>query len=264
MEVIYRIDTLNGGVYIGSAEDYAVRKTTHLSALRNKRHSNWHLQRDFKRYGEEGFSFSVIETVDNPYIVEENGKTRLINREQYWIDETRKLIMSDKFYNINPIAGRTAKGRKMRDETKRMLSAKATGRKQRKDVVERIAAKKRGVSTKGKTYRLLSPDGKLFETNSLGDFARQYDLDASNLYKLFNGKRIQYKGWKAAEGGKTPKTFDSINAKTYIFISPSGEVTEIINLRKFCTENNLNQGNMQSVAAGKRNQHKGWKRYTAE
>jgi hypothetical protein len=48
-------------------------------------------------------------------------------------------------------------------------------------------------------------------------------------------------------------------AKTHRFTSPDGEKVDVYNLRKFCKENNLNQGNMFSVAKGNRNQHKGWK-----
>ena len=48
-------------------------------------------------------------------------------------------------------------------------------------------------------------------------------------------------------------------AKKYKFINPNGDLVEIVNLSKFCRENNLNQGLMSSVARGYRSHHKNWK-----
>ncbi|NOH23530.1 HNH endonuclease [Vibrio europaeus] len=47
-------------------------------------------------------------------------------------------------------------------------------------------------------------------------------------------------------------------AKTFHFLTPEGELTKVFNLKKFCRENNLNSGNLNQVALGKRKQHKGW------
>lgn len=48
-------------------------------------------------------------------------------------------------------------------------------------------------------------------------------------------------------------------AKKYILLSPQGKEFQILNLNRFCKENNLNCANMILVAQGKRKQHKGWK-----
>ncbi|MFA0145365.1 NUMOD4 domain-containing protein [Vibrio lentus] len=50
-------------------------------------------------------------------------------------------------------------------------------------------------------------------------------------------------------------------AGTFTFISPTGEITNIHNMRKFCTDNNLNSGSMSSVWTGRRRSHKGWTKY---
>lgn len=47
-------------------------------------------------------------------------------------------------------------------------------------------------------------------------------------------------------------------SKTYRVKSPSGEIFEGSNLKEFCKENGLNQGNMSRVCAGSLNQTKGW------
>ena len=48
-------------------------------------------------------------------------------------------------------------------------------------------------------------------------------------------------------------------AKNYKLIDPEGQVVEVYNLNQFCKVNGLNQGNMNEVCLGHRNQHKGWK-----
>lgn len=48
---------------------------------------------------------------------------------------------------------------------------------------------------------------------------------------------------------------------TYKFVSPSGEVVEVVGLNKFCHKNGLTQANMSKVAAGLRPKHKGWTLY---
>jgi len=48
------------------------------------------------------------------------------------------------------------------------------------------------------------------------------------------------------------------SAKNYIFISPSGAIVPVYNLRKFCRDNRLNASNMCQVSKGRLSQHKGW------
>jgi len=50
-------------------------------------------------------------------------------------------------------------------------------------------------------------------------------------------------------------------SKNYSLVSPTGVVVEVFNLCKFCRDNNLMQPNMDKVVKGKRNHHKGWKRF---
>lgn len=59
------------------------------------------------------------------------------------------------------------------------------------------------------------------------------------------------KGFKQSDFQK--KRITETLAKTWQVTSPEGVVTTIINLRQFCKDNNLDQGNMS------RGKHKGWK-----
>lgn len=47
-------------------------------------------------------------------------------------------------------------------------------------------------------------------------------------------------------------------SKEYKFRSPKGEVVKIVNLAKFCRENNLNNSNMLSVLSGRYKHSQGW------
>lgn len=53
------------------------------------------------------------------------------------------------------------------------------------------------------------------------------------------------------------------NARHWTFISPLGEVVKIYNLKKFCRENGLHDGHMNSVynSDPKYQAHKGWRKY---
>lgn len=45
----------------------------------------------------------------------------------------------------------------------------------------------------------------------------------------------------------------------WVVTNDKGESFNIVNLRKFCTDNKLDQGNMVKVSQGILKQHKGWK-----
>ena len=48
-------------------------------------------------------------------------------------------------------------------------------------------------------------------------------------------------------------------AKTYLVTYPCGKTEVVYNMRKFCRERGLNNGNMSLVVSGKYKQHKGFK-----
>jgi len=49
-------------------------------------------------------------------------------------------------------------------------------------------------------------------------------------------------------------------AKEYKFINPEGDEVTIVNLTKYCRENNLSQGMLVRVHGGFRKSHKGWRK----
>lgn len=78
---IYRItNTKDGKFYIGSARNVRRRLRHHLIMLRAGTHTSPHLQRAWSRDGERSFRFDLIEQISSD---------RLIEREQFWLNETR-------------------------------------------------------------------------------------------------------------------------------------------------------------------------------
>lgn len=108
MKGIYHIkNKVNNKVYIGSAVNFERRKFEHLHKLKKGIHHSYYLQKSWDKYGEHSFEILLLEEV----ICDED----LINREQWWIDNS----MSD--YNMCKIAG-SVLGYKHSDETKEKLS----------------------------------------------------------------------------------------------------------------------------------------------
>lgn len=59
---IYKIECLeNGKVYIGRSASPSCRARMHLGALKGNRHKIEDMQKDFNQYGEESFTFEVLE-----------------------------------------------------------------------------------------------------------------------------------------------------------------------------------------------------------
>jgi group I intron endonuclease len=104
---VYAItNTVNGNQYIGSAVELQNRWQTHRQSLRKGTHHSVYLQRAWSKYGEDCFTFSVLEYCE---------KGKLIQREQFYFDN-----LSPK-YNTAKIAGNTL-GVKHTDDAKQKMS----------------------------------------------------------------------------------------------------------------------------------------------
>lgn len=89
---IYMImNTINNKCYVGSTKNFRKRKYEHFKDLRNNKHHSYHLQSSFNKYGQEFFSFIVLEKVEDLKL--------LIERELYWI-KLKESIDHSKGYNI--------------------------------------------------------------------------------------------------------------------------------------------------------------------
>ena len=103
------IDTVTGKPYIGASVNVERRWRVNKCELRGGKHCNPKLQRAWNKYGEEVFTFSLLEECD---------RTDLIECEQRWIDHYDAV---SKGYNILSHA-RSTQGRKFSDEALSRLS----------------------------------------------------------------------------------------------------------------------------------------------
>jgi len=91
---VYGIKNIvNNKIYIGISKDILKRWNRHKNNLKNNKHINDHLQSSWNAYGEQCFSFYVIEECDVSLIEE---------REIYYIN---KFKTNDRSYGFNKTSG---------------------------------------------------------------------------------------------------------------------------------------------------------------
>lgn len=100
---IYKITCYNNDkFYIGSSTNINRRLKEHVGLLRNNKHSNPRLQKDWNKYGEKNFKYEIIETI--------HDTSKLLIKEKWWLDNT-KCYERKIGFNIssNPRAGAAGK-----------------------------------------------------------------------------------------------------------------------------------------------------------
>jgi group I intron endonuclease len=90
---IYSIEnTITGADYIGgTATSFQARWKRHKQELRAGWHTSKRLQRDWRKYGEQAFVFTVIERIEDPDTIWE--------RERYWISFRLQYCTPEENYN---------------------------------------------------------------------------------------------------------------------------------------------------------------------
>ncbi len=140
---IYKITcTANKRIYIGSAVNLRKRKNDHFSYLRQNTHGNPHMQNAWNKYGEQAFTFEILELV---------LPMSLTAREQYWFNKLKPF--DRKGFNIAHEAGSSLGmkmspeaieksrqgnlGKKMSPEARAKMSQAHLGKKQSPEHVEK-------------------------------------------------------------------------------------------------------------------------------
>lgn len=224
---IYKITcTTNGKIYVGSALNLRQRCRDHFNTLRRNVHHNPNLQRAFNKYGEQSFIVEVLELVLVPDF--------LIVREQYWFQLLKPF--GKRGFNVDRVAGsrlgwkatpetierlRTSHiGKKLSDDALRKLSEATKGRKHRPESIEKMRLAKRG--------------------HTVSDEARA-KISASKTGHTY-----------------APEVYAG-RMKSLIVTSPDGIKYEVVGVKQFCKEHNLDTSSLMRVAQGNYSHHKGWK-----
>jgi group I intron endonuclease len=234
---VYVITCLvNDKVYIGSSAEPSKRWSTHRSLLRKNKHHSVHLQNAWNAYGENAFTFSIIENA--PLAV-------LIEREQYWID-FHQSYNPVHGYNRSHKAGAPMAGLSHSEDTKATFSQQRMGM---------LNGNYRGPNCNcvvcGAPFRKAKRERKYCSQSC-------YHADSDRLTP-----ELRYKFGIATRGKKlslerVQKTVVA-QQRCYIVTDPSGNEYHIKGLAAFCREQCLDQASMSHTMSGKQATHKGWK-----
>lgn len=227
---------INGKVYIGSSKNIYRRKNEHLKKLSKNCHHCKGLQNAWNKYGENNFSFEILETL------QEYDKTILLIREEFFINkvlnENRKNLYNSKLKptcNFKPFFTEELRSK----QSQRMLGNKImVGLKRSKESIEkqRLTFLKI-LKTKTKEQKTLSAKKAVITRNTLYDFGeliskgkklhakfdwdnkqtkpvKQLDLEG-NLIKLWASAYQVEKtfGWKSSNVSRI--CYGGVGLKTY-------------------------------------------------
>ena len=222
---IYRITcTVTGKIYIGSAVNLQARWRQHRNSLRHNTHHSITLQRAWNKYGEQAFTFEVLELV---------LPMSLTAREQYWFKKLKPF--GKRGYNIASVAGSNL-GRKASLATREKLRISHLGKKQGEET-------KRKLSDANKDKQFSAATREKIRLAKLGK--KRSPEVVANLRSINIGRKHD------------PEVYAG-RMKTLIVISPDGTEYIVHGIRKFCREHNLSISSLRQVALGKYSQHKGW------
>jgi group I intron endonuclease len=260
---IYCIRHLESGKrYIGSAVNLARRQRVHLHHLRHSTHHSITLQRAWDKYGENAFSFEIVELILTPFLLE---------REQHWLDKFQ-CFNPAKGYNIDRIAGsrighspspetreklRQANlGKKYSEETKRKHSEQGKTRTQSPETREKVRLIRLGTKRSPETCEKL-------RLASLGRKQSEETKEKRRISSL--GKTMSEDARARIRATNAVHPSHVKRMKTLIVTSPEGEVFTIHGIGKFCKEHGLAHSALMQVAKGNVTHHKGWKaRYPSD
>tara|TARA_Y100001938_G_C8081416_1_gene429381 strand:+ start:43 stop:1071 length:1029 start_codon:yes stop_codon:yes gene_type:complete len=135
-----------------------------------------------------------------------------------------------------------------------------------------------GVLTKDEMstpFKVVSPDGKIYEGRNCQKFAEEHGLHSSHFTALVHGKQYQCKGWtkfgwKPPENlkwnGKQwhPKRVKNKNSYEFEVVDPNGKIHKGFNQRAFAEEHNICYKALNKILKNPKKSHKGWRKHEKE
>lgn len=177
----------NNKIYIGSTtRSPSKRKSEHFYKLRKGIHPNKHLQNSWDKYGNDSFSFEVIE---------ECKKEECFNREKHYVEKT-KCYKKDLGFNKSNIVDAPNRGRVMSEEQKLKISKSLKGRpspmKGRKSKASKENIKK---ANKAQWRKVLNiTENKVYR--NVKEFCESVNISGPTFYKYIkvgSYKNIEFK-----------------------------------------------------------------------
>lgn len=235
---IYCIEDARGFLYYGSSINIKARFRRHKRDLNAGKHINLKLQNAWNKYGENFFSFYVIEVVTD--------KTKLIEREQVWLDF---VFSTEKWcYNISKTANRSW-GRKLSKHYREVLAEKNRSPEKRKLLSDVNKGNKNAAGKRTDKQRQRMSD------------ARKQNIKPMRLSDESKQKiSIANKGKKRLKEDKDKLALTKSGGKIYTIESPDGVIyTNIININQFAKDMCLDPKGIHKIVSGYRKQYKGFR-----
>lgn len=287
---IYKItNAISGKIYIGSAFNLKKRFRVHRSLLLRGIHDNDHLQKSFNKYGNDAFTFSIMEYCDKTeldekelqYIGQYYGEMCYnINKSIQCRDMNLRHIRTVTLISPNGISYNfcgTIKdiAKKLHDEHGfnkeeyvyhglcRLLSEKVKHfrgwRLVKNASFDWSIPIKRKLRSKIWNVRLVSPDGVVYgPIDNLEQFCREHGVKrSSDLLNVINGHTRYNNGWHL-EGTSTVAK----NSRTYDVVIEDGAGNRygpINNLTDFARSHSVSQSALRQFIVGNRTKYKNWK-----
>lgn len=189
---IYCIENLiNGKKYIGQSKDISQRWKSHLCSLRKNKHSNEKLQNAWNKYGEDNFSFKVLETADYG---------SLDSLEVYYI------TMFDSYkHGYNKDTGGCTR-KEMSEEARAKISAS------KKNLSEQAKENMRNSRPTSRKIFQVDLDGKIVrEWRSARDASRVLGINQCAIWQCLHHQRYTLYGYIWV----FPEEFESLDASKY-------------------------------------------------
>lgn len=172
-------NTVNNKIYIGSSShNINNRITVHKRFLKQNKHENTYLQACYNKYGENTFTFEILELCN---------KESCIEREQYYLD-LYQSYKRDVGYNINEKANSNL-GFKFSEESKLKMSLAKKGKKLTNEHILKSKLARIGQKRTQKTIELqnIKKFKKILQYNLDGTFVKEWN-SLKEVEIFFNAK----------------------------------------------------------------------------
>lgn len=251
---VYCITNLvNNKLYFGETkQEPLVRWQQHVNLSRptNKAPKSL-IHRAIAKYGVDNFRFDIV--------FQTTRKAEMNAMEKRLIREHR-ADANVELYNVKA-GGDHGEHSK---ETREKIGAAGRGRTKSTEAIERQA------EARSREWIIAHPDGIIEVIKNLTQFCRVHGLNQANMISVANGTQNSCTGFRCARysgdefeiiefKNRKFKTKSDKHSSRWKIIHPCGTRQTILNMKQFCSDNDLCNAKMSQVASGQRSHHKGFR-----
>lgn len=187
---IYKIlNTINGKFYIGSTTNLRKRLYEHYRELSLGIHTNKHLQAAWTKYGQGGFKFQILKTIDSDNFTNEDLRqleTDYIQQTQCYKDTIGYNIIAGGIGTLNiPCSEEKKKKISETNKGKKAWNKGIPMSEEQKDLLKQSKRK-----SKGKAIDIYTLEGEFLETlNSIAEVVEKYKVVKTTVTDICKGRR---------------------------------------------------------------------------